>query len=208
MSDEPGGDQQRGDERRAEAETEQQREEPEQSGGERRCLGGGVPAPRRQPVLRARGHRAHEQRHRRARARHGRRSAPPPRAPGPARLAMAPTRSRTETMQRHDAIGAAAAVAHDLELALFGCAAAEAVRRVGKPVLVQAAGDERGGRDGERGRRRRGGRPKPSAEPIDQRAERADHRADDREGPCGLRQVRRAGLRQGPAAACKRLGPS
>ena len=46
-------------------------------------------------------------------------------------------------------LGAEPAVAHDLQRALAGGAAAEAVARVREPVLVRGAGGEQGGGGGE-----------------------------------------------------------
>ena len=100
---------------------------------------------------RAVGARRRQERERHERARRGR-----PRRPGSSAPRRAPEARLERRGQRADpeherkrerdrAIGADAAVAHDLELAFPGRAAAEAVGDVGEPVLMQRAGrgDER-----------------------------------------------------------------
>src|SRR3954447_21568808 len=98
--------------------------------------------------------------------------------------------------QRADAIGADPAVAHDLELALAGAAAAEPVGGIGKAVLVQRAGDEGG-----RGQREQGGKVRRQTQQardlVDQGAGKADQHSRDWKSPgracdsavsCGLRR--------------------
>ena len=84
--------------------------------------------------------------------------------------------------QRDGAIGADAAVAHDVELRRPRRAAAEAVGDVGEPVLVQGAG-----RGDERGRRQAGANERGQAEEPGQRqrqrADKTDRDARDRRRP-------------------------
>ena len=62
---------------------------------------------------------------------------------GSPRLASALARMRIESDQRANAVGSDPAVAHDVEFLLARRAAAKTVGRIGKPVLVQAAGRQR-----------------------------------------------------------------
>ena len=99
------------------------------------------------------------------------------------------------------AIGADAAVAHDLELPLARRAAAETIGDVGEPVLVQ-----RPGREDERGCREPCAKKQRQAEQRgdakDQRADEADHDAGDRRRPGDAVNVeRRAWLRFAHAQA-------
>ena len=92
-----------------------------------------------------------------AEAARGRASRHQGRARQPGAAARAERRQAGRPQQQRQAererpIGADAAVAHDGELALAGAPAAEAVGRVGEPVLVQPAA----------GQHRRGDRPPPS----------------------------------------------
>ena len=81
---------------------------------------------------------------------------------------------------RDRAIGADAAVAHDLELPRPRRAAAETIGDVGEPVLVQ-----RPGRDDERGCRQPRAKERGQAE---QRGERKDERADEADRDAGDRR--------------------
>ncbi len=83
---------------------------------------------------------------------------------------------------RDRAIGADAAVAHDLELPRPRRAAPETIGDVGEPVLVQRPGrdDERGGRQSRAKEQRQ---PEQRGDAKDQRADEADDNAGDRRRP-------------------------
>ncbi len=97
--------------------------------------------------------------------------------------------------KRERAIGADAAVAHDLKLPRPRRAAAEAIGDVGEPILVQGAGRS----DDCRGRQPRAnkhGQAEQGGERKDQRADEADRDAGDRRRPGDAVNVeRRARLR-------------
>ena len=87
-----------------------------------------------------------------------------------------------------------------VELALARLAAAEAVRGIGEPVFVQAAGHRQ--RRGDRERRRRPGRhAQPVRQRIDHRADHADDDAGERKRPGRLRRARRRRSASRAAAA-------
>ncbi len=111
--------------------------------------------------------------------------------------------------ERRGAVSADLAVAHDLELALRRPARAEAVRGVGQTVLMQAAGDQKRGRDGENPAHE-GMETERMHQPVDERAEGAHAGADDRERPaCADNLVPRGRCRTEQAAgASRRLGRS
>ena len=88
------------------------------------------------------------------RSRSGRGASPGRRSAGPA---PAPGRRP---------ISADAAVAHDLQAALPGRAAAETVRHIGEPVLVERPGGQRRGRDGERRGQERAQAEAPGRQPA------------------------------------------
>ena len=90
-------------------------------------------------------------------------------------------------MSADGAIGADAAVAHDLQLPLPRPAAAETVRRIGKPVFMQAAGNEHRGGQRQRCREARG-QAKRYGERIGDAADHSDGDAGQRRGPDRLRQ--------------------
>src|SRR5208337_4565990 len=106
------------------------------------------------------------------------------------------------------AIGADAAVTHDLKLARAISAAAEAVRDVRKPVLVQGAGrrDESGGRENRAKQRRQRQHP---PRPQSARPDETDDRARDGRRPGEAVEVERLafGRRQGqPGEEAQRVG--
>jgi hypothetical protein len=97
--------------------------------------------------------------------------------------------------QGRDAIGTDPRVAHDLELAGPVPAAAEAVRHIGEPVLVQGPGEQHGRRDGDQAR----DQPRKTehrGEPERAGAGQANPRADQRIGPRGARHVGRLAGRE------------
>ena len=63
--------------------------------------------------------------------------------------------SRCHQQQRQRAIAADVAVTHDFEAALAALAAAKAISRVGKAILMQCPGDEQPQRHGEGSRNQR-----------------------------------------------------
>ena len=101
--------------------------------------------------------------------------------------------------ERERAIGADAAVAHDLELPGARRAAAEAVGDVGEPILVQRPGhgDERRRC---KSRAKEQGQAEQRGEPKDQRADESDRDAGDRRRPGDAANVERRG-RPRPAHA-------
>ena len=113
------------------------------------------------------------------------------RAPVSARLAERARPQQDRQRQRADAVGADAAVAHDVEFLLAGLAAAETVGGVGERRPRAGAGRRHGRGHGERRRR-----PRRHAQPVCQRV---DHGADQRR-----RRRRRSGT---PSAACAKLAP-
>ena len=109
--------------------------------------------------------------------------------PGPARLAERADAQEERQHQPAGPIGADAAVAHDLELALAVAAAAETIERIGEPVLMQGAGYEEGRGDRERRADERR-QIEREGEPIGRCTEETNERADHRQRPAGTRDVR------------------
>ena len=189
------GDEQQDQRRDAERgpEPDRKNENPEHARGDdalaRRPAGGEC-----QAVAARRRHQRHEYRHRRPRAAVRRDSAHSTTIGLPSD-AIALTRNRIDSVKRADAVGADAAVAHDLELALPRIAAAETVRGVGEAVLVQAAGHGERRRDRKR-RRDPWRRSDLVGDRIDHRGDQRDEDAGQREGPGRARNIGAGGRRR------------
>ena len=110
--------------------------------------------------------------------------------------------------ERRRPVGAEAAVAHDLELAGTVAAAAEAVRHIGQPVLMEASGQRQ-----RRGKRERGsrqpGKPERRRRPIDERSDAAHQRACKRQSPGRARESAGGGrdIADGQAGAERDAAP-